>query len=178
MAKSSSLNIIIITGAESTGKTELAKQLAAFYNVKWIPELARSYVEQLNRPYTYADVEQIAKSQIEQFKMYVESKSEPVFFDTGLVITKVWFDVVYKKCPEYLIKAIAKLPKFFHLLCDTDLPWHPDSVRENGGEMRKKLSEMYKKELTNFDLPYQVVKGVGEQRLNHALSILNEFGIK
>ncbi|MEA3443367.1 MAG: ATP-binding protein, partial [Bacteroidota bacterium] len=40
---------IVITGAESTGKTELAKGLAKYYNTVWIPELARSYIENLNR---------------------------------------------------------------------------------------------------------------------------------
>ena len=60
--------IIVITGAESTGKSTLTERLANHFNAPFIPETARQYVEKLNRKYTYSDVENIAKMQIEQFR--------------------------------------------------------------------------------------------------------------
>lgn len=166
--------IIVITGAESTGKTALAKSLASYFGVNWVPELARSYVENLNRPYTYADVENIAKQQINQFTESLKTKPDLLFFDTGLIITKVWFEVVYKKCPDWLLTEIDQMPKFLHLLCHTDLPWKADSVRENGGEMRNKLTEIYTTELVKYGYPFKVVKGIGENRLQNALKLLKE----
>ena len=58
---------IVITGPESTGKTELAAQLAQSLNCKWIPELSREYIARLGRPYQYSDVEEIARLQISRF---------------------------------------------------------------------------------------------------------------
>ncbi len=168
------ISIVVITGPESTGKTELAKALSEYYNCAYEPELSRKYVSELNREYNYSDVEKIARMQIEQFEKAIKSNT-PAFFDTGLIITKVWFDVVYKKCPIWLIEAIEKLPKFNHLLCDTDLLWIPDLVRENGGEMRNKLFQKYKKELKQFGFKYKVVSGTGTQRLQNAIEILNSF---
>ena len=55
-----------IIGPESSGKSTLARYLAKRYNGIYVPEYARRYVEQLNRPYTQADVELIAHHQIEQ----------------------------------------------------------------------------------------------------------------
>ena len=53
-----------IIGPESTGKSTLAAYLANRYKGLLIPEYARTYMEQLNRPYTYEDVVAIAKHQI------------------------------------------------------------------------------------------------------------------
>ncbi len=168
---------IVITGPESTGKTELAKQLATHLKCSWVPELSRNYIANLNRPYKYSDVEDIAKMQIAQLNEAIQNSSKLVIFDTGLIITKVWFDVVYKKCPKWLVSAIDKMPKALHLLCDTDIPWVADSVRENGGKMRQKLSSIYINEFEKFGLPYVLVSGTGKLRLANSLKILNDFKI-
>ncbi|MGE4289437.1 MAG: AAA family ATPase [Salinivirgaceae bacterium] len=163
---------IVITGPESTGKTELAAQLAQSLNCRWIPELSRDYIANLGRPYQYADVEKIARLQISRFNDEQLPESPFAIFDTGLIITKVWFDVVYKKCPDWLLKAIQQQPRVFHLVCNTDLPWIADPVRENGGLMREKLLEIYQQELRNFGFPFALVSGTGENRLQKALEIL------
>jgi nicotinamide riboside kinase len=176
--KENNTNFIVVTGSESTGKTQLAEQLAQHLNCDWIPELSRKYIQQLGRSYTYTDVEAIALQQIEQFKAVQNTPSKRVVFDTGLIITKVWFDVVYDECPQWLIQTITNLPKTLHLLCDTDLEWVPDTVRENGGEMREKLSQMYANELVKFGFPYALVSGIGDNRLKNAIRIIEDFGIK
>lgn len=169
-------NIIVVTGPESTGKTVLAGQLANYFHCSWIPELSRSYVEQLNRAYTFNDVELIAKKQIEQFYAAFQ-KNEKVIFDTGLIITKVWFDVVYKRCPSWFLNEIEKLPHLYYLLCNTELPWIPDTVRENGGERREKLFQVYQNELNHFGFKFDIVTGTGVQRTQNAIALIdkNEF---
>ncbi|MDV7398455.1 ATP-binding protein, partial [Arthrospira platensis SPKY1] len=56
---------IALTGPESTGKTTLAKALAARFDTVWAPEYARTYLERLGRPYQYGDLEVIARGQRE-----------------------------------------------------------------------------------------------------------------
>ena len=63
----------------------------------------------------------------------------------------------------------------FYLLCNTDLPWVADPVRENGGEKREKLFERYKLELEHYGFDYSVVSGSGKSRIKSALMGLKHF---
>ena len=175
MAKRADTKIIVTTGAESTGKTDLCQHLASVFGAPWVPELARGYVEQLGRPYSYDDVIAIARLQLAEFEKITNAGHPLVFFDTDLIITKVWLDVVYGRCPAWIPEAIRSHPAMLHLLCKTDIPWVADNVRENGGPMREKLSEMYRNELEKFDLPYVEIGGNGEMRRQNALAAIKNI---
>jgi len=165
---------IVLTGAESTGKSTLAEALANHFHSIWIPEFARDYIEKLQEKYSYNDVEEIARKQIEIEKQ-IDTKSPMVFFDTWLIITKVWFDFVYGKHPDWLHRAILNSNIDLFLLCDTDMPWEADAVRENGGENRLKLQEIYINELQNYKFEYRMVKGANGQRIQNAINLIKDF---
>jgi nicotinamide riboside kinase len=55
--------VVTIVGAESSGKTVLAKQLAAVLSCEWVPEFAREYLENLDRSYDFEDLEAIARGE-------------------------------------------------------------------------------------------------------------------
>ena len=169
---------IAITGPESTGKTTLAIQLAELYRGNYIPELAREYVENLSHHYTYEDVETIARMQLQQYKASQSGMGQLYFFDTWLIITKVWFTWVYHKTPLWLEDEILQCPIDLFLLCLPDLPWQPDPVRENGGENRLKLLDLYRSELNHYGFNYAEVSGIGEQRLQSAIQALNNFNLE
>jgi NadR type nicotinamide-nucleotide adenylyltransferase len=172
---SNGLKKIAIIGPECTGKTTLSKQLAEYYNTQWIPEYAREFVLKLNHPYTYADVETIAQQQQQQIQANYEPLNNYIFFDTELIITKVWFDVVFKKEPEWLTKAIEESNFDLYFLCSPDLPWEPDTVRENGGKMRDKLFQIYKSELDKNNFKYFIIEGVDKVRLQKSIDILTSY---
>ena len=164
---------IVVTGAESTGKSTLTEGLAKHFNGKVIPELARGYIENIHRNYTIEDLQLIARMQIEAEK---EAANESlVFFDTWLIITKVWFDFVYGTHPEWLNQAIKSSTIDLFLLCDTDIPWIADPVRENGGENREKLQTIYKNELNKYGFRYSTISGEGEQRIENAIKIIEAY---
>jgi NadR type nicotinamide-nucleotide adenylyltransferase len=161
--------IVVITGAESTGKSTLAESLAAHFHVPLIPEFARNYVEQLNRPYNYNDVEIIARQQVKQVNAARESEYPVIFVDTWLIITKVWFEVVFRKVPEWLKDEIQSTDIELFLVCDNDLPWIPDPVRENGGEKRKLLQNKYIENIKKYNFTFQIVNGENDLRFKNAL---------
>jgi NadR type nicotinamide-nucleotide adenylyltransferase len=170
-----SMKKIVITGPESTGKSVLTRQLANYYQALYIPEYAREYIEELNRPYNYNDIEHIAHRQIADLEQYKNKATGMLFLDTYLIITKVWFDVVYKSCPQWVIDQINKKEIDLYLLCKADLPWEPDNVRENGGAMRDVLFEKYKENLESFGLNYRIISGEGNERLENAVFAINSF---
>ncbi len=167
--------IIVITGAESTGKSTLTENLAKHFSVPFIPEIARKYVENLTHKYNYTDVEAIARIQIEQFEKLRESDYPFIFIDTWLIVTKIWFDVVFNKEPVWLENEIRKTRIDLFLICEIDIPWIPDPVRENGGEKRKILHDKYIKTISDLNYPFKIVGGKNEQRFQNALKFVNEL---
>jgi len=178
MEKINRLRKIVITGPESTGKTELSKALAVRLNARWIPEYARGYVENIGRSYQYEDLEIIARYQIQQEEEESAISGNGILiFDTWLIITKVWFEVVYSKSPVWIEEYIAEANIDIFLVCSPDLPWIADPVRENGGEMRNRLFERYCLEIEKYGFKYEIVEGLGEDRLNNALKHLQSHQI-
>ncbi|MBP6609823.1 MAG: ATP-binding protein [Paludibacter sp.] len=168
---------IAIVGPESTGKSELSKALAAHYGGVFVPEYARSYVEQLDREYNWDDVCQIARKQIEEQAVYLNSAcNQPiVFFDTELIITKVWLEHCYQQVPEFVEHNISSGYYDFYLLCYPDLPWVYDPVREHGGDERMYFFQWYKREIEKTGIAYAIIKGEGE---NRAVSAINEINTR
>jgi len=167
--------IIAITGAESTGKSTLSEALANYYRVPFHGEYARDYILNLGRKYTFEDVEFIARKQLEQYNELVKSDKPLVILDTWLVITKIWFDVVFDRIPEWIEEAIRIHPVDMFLVCDIDLPWKADDVRENGGENRLQLQQRYIKTIENYNFPYRIVGGNGNARLQNAIKVIDRL---
>ena len=161
---------IAILGPESTGKTTLAQALAEHFDTEWVPEYAREYVENLKAPYTFEDVCCIARKQIELEKVFENSVSTDklVFFDTELIITKVWFEYKFKTVPEFLTERMKVGFFDLYLLCAPDLPWEADSVREHGTD-RDYFFDWYKREIEQTGKPYIIVKDIEKKRTENAI---------
>ena len=164
---------IVISGPESTGKTELAAYLAETFKGLILPEYARSYVENLDRRYTYADVEHIAGVQEQEFTQAMQKGYGYVFLDTYLVITKVWFQEAFGRMPEWIDGRLRLAGIDLFLLCYPDLEWVEDGVRENPGERRTYLFERYRAEIAGLHRPFEVIRGCGEERFRNALAAMH-----
>ena len=168
-----------IIGPESTGKSSLGQYLAKRYGATYVPEYARDYVAALRRPYTYEDVCHIARKQIEEIRAVVSGQwtvgsgqwlvdsgqttkradNAVVFFDTELIVTRVWFDYVYGAAPDWLLSAMQQYKMDTYLLTYPDIPWIPDPTRENGSdEMRLQLFHRYEQEIRALDVPYYIIR--------------------
>ncbi len=168
------LKRIAVTGPESTGKSLLTEQLARHYNTVWVPEFARSYLEKLGRPYDEDDILKIAQGQV-----WAEQEMEPkacryFFCDTELIVTKIWSEVKYKRCDPWILRGIREQQFNLYLLCDIDLPWEFDPLREHP-HMRSNLFDLYQNELTVRNLPYAIIRGVGPVRLENAVKEIERY---
>ena len=154
-----------IIGPESTGKSTLASYLAHRYGGVLVPEYAREYMEKraCASAYTYEDVVNIAQQQVQQLQNSNHGgitegyRSNVVFFDTELIITKVWFLHKFGKCPEFVEKALHDYPMDVYLLCYPDMEWVPDPVRENP-DIREYLFDWYEREIQALGIPYYIIR--------------------
>lgn len=153
-----------IIGPESTGKSTLAQYLASRYEGLFVAEHARVYLEERARErgsayaYTREDVLRIAQYQVEQLRELSEQEGV-AFFDTELIITKVWLEHKYGECPAFVEDALHQYPMDVYLLCYPDLAWEPDPVRENPN-IREYLFEWYEREVLALDVPYYIIRHV------------------
>ena len=167
---------IAITGPESTGKSTLAEKLAKHFNTDYIPEYSRTYLENFEGQYTENDVVEIAKAQHNLIIEEEKKNPEILIADTEIIVCKIWIEYVFKH-PNEMIEDLLRRQDFdLYLLCDIDLPWVYDPLRENPNiEERKELFEIYKNTLIKMNVPFGIVRGSDEERVNNSLEIIKQY---
>jgi nicotinamide riboside kinase len=87
---------------------------------------------------------------------------------------KVWCEVVFENCYTWILKQIALRQYDLIFLCNVDLPWVKDELREYPDlEFRKKLFNMYRDLLINQKTKWAEISGTDTQRLQMAVSIID-----
>jgi NadR type nicotinamide-nucleotide adenylyltransferase len=164
---------ISITGPESTGKSLLAEQLAKHYQTQWVPEFARFYLESIDRPYTYDDILVIAQKQLEN-ENRAATKCNLLFCDTDFCVTNIWCRVKFGKCHDWITSQLLQHQYDLYLLCDIDLPWQYDPLREHP-EMRSELFGMYRDLIIEHGFNFRIVQGTGAERLQCAIDFVDKY---
>ncbi|HEX8169319.1 MAG TPA: ATP-binding protein [Thermoanaerobaculia bacterium] len=162
---------LVLTGPESTGKSELAARLSRELGAPWSPEYARQYAEERGNDLSAADVEPIARGQ-----MANEDRLPPnaplVILDTDLLSTVVYARYYYGSCPRWIEDEARRRRGDLYLLMDTDVPWQADAARDAGGDTREDLFDAFRAALDEFNTRWAIVSGTGEQRVARARALL------
>jgi len=179
---------IVIVGPESTGKSTLCEQLAKHFNTLWCPEYAREYLLKNGTNYSFDDLADIARGQLaleEQHIAQVERIAKdrlssthpvPLFIDTDMYVMKVWCEFVFGKCHKFILDEIVARKYDLYLLCNTDLPWVKDELREYPDlKTRETLFYIYKDLLINQQTPWIEIKGSHEQRIQMAIEAVSRL---
>jgi NadR type nicotinamide-nucleotide adenylyltransferase len=189
------LKKIVIIGPESTGKSTLCEQLAKHYNTIWCPEYAREYLLKNGKQYNYDDLLTIAKGQIELEEKHSEevrkivtdsrnissglsnfAASQLLFIDTDMYVMKVWCEFVFGKKHRFITDQIAKRKYDLYMLCNTDLPWVKDELREYPDlETRQKLYHIYEDIMTKQATPWIMISGNYNERLQKAIAAVDNL---
>jgi len=158
---------IAIIGPESTGKSELCKQLAKEYNTIFVPEFARNYLTNLGRQYTYDDVIYIGEQQMLLEREYEKRANKILFCDTNLITIKIWLQIVFNKVPFYMDVLINQNRYDKTFLMDIDLPWENDPLREHPNR-RSEILDLHMNELKLCRTEFTLISGNGLDRLQNA----------
>lgn len=167
---------IAVTGPESTGKSVLSAQIAEYFHTTEIPEYARTYLQNFKGRYSIDDVVNIAKGQTRLIEEEKSRHPQVIVTDTEMTVCKVWTEYVFHRTPHFIEKALREQDFDIYLLCNIDLPWTYDPLRENPNiNEREEIFHLYQLILNNINAPYGIVCGTGEQRFHNALSIIKPY---
>ena len=182
------LKKIVILGPESTGKSTLCEQLAQHYETMWCPEFAREYLLVNGTNYDFEDLEIIARGQLaleDEYATLLENQSEtmmengehlPLFIDTNMYVMKVWCEFIFEKCHRFILDEIVQRQYDLYLLCNIDLPWVKDELREYPDlASRKKLYNIYEDIMINQPVPWIDINGSYEERLQKAIAAVDKL---
>lgn len=184
---------IVVIGPESTGKSTLCEKLAAHYQTIWCPEYAREYLLEHGTNYTYDNLLEIAKGQValeEEHIKKIEAKeniranthsllatSHPLLFiDTDMYVMEVWCKFVFGKTHSWILNQILQRKYDLYLLCNVDLPWVKDELREYPDlERREKLYNIYKDIMLHQSVPWVDISGNYDERLQKAINAVDKL---
>jgi NadR type nicotinamide-nucleotide adenylyltransferase len=165
---------ISLTGPESTGKSTLAAQLAAHYGTVFVPEVARTYLEENGPQYTLADLEVIAQGQLDAEEAAATHANQLLFCDTDLLVIKIWAENAFGTCPAWVLAELAQPRYALTLLLGIDLPWEADPLREHPEPaQRQHFYNLYRAELQARRWPFVEVSGSPVQRLAQACAAID-----
>jgi NadR type nicotinamide-nucleotide adenylyltransferase len=173
------LQKIVILGPESTGKSTLCEALATHYDIYQCPEYARQFLTENGLKYNYEDLLTIAKGQLtleeEWIQQSIENKKHALVIDTDMYVMKVWCEYVFQNAHTYILEQINQKKYDLYLLCDIDLPWTQDEMREYPDpKPRTELFTIYKDLLINQNTPWGIVSGTGVDRTKNAIQIIEQ----
>jgi NadR type nicotinamide-nucleotide adenylyltransferase len=184
---------VVVIGPESTGKSLLCEKLTAHYNTIWVKEYAREFLLKNGNAYTQEDLLTIAKGQIENEEKAIQLLSESgssspfgglrgltnnklLFIDTDMYVMKVWSEFVFNACDHFILNQIAERKYDCYLLCEPDIDWVKDELREYPDlETRSKLFHHYKDLMVHQHCDWVSITGDYDCRLQKAISHIDSL---
>ncbi len=165
----------VVTGPESSGKTELSKFLAKELSFSWLKERALDYLDQSQGEYGLESLVEIAKLQEDSIQEALTSNH--VIADTDLLNLFIWAEMKFGEVPLEISKNLENHLPTAYILCFPDLPWEDHPYREHPLlEDRLTIFHKHQELIAAYGVPYFIVRGEGLNRKQKALDFLqNQF---
>jgi NadR type nicotinamide-nucleotide adenylyltransferase len=168
---------VVLIGPECTGKTWLAQGLARHYVVPWSEEYARLFVEEHPRPVALADVDAIARGQIEvEDQALAEARhagSRVVIHDTDLISTEVYSRHYYGRAPEWIAPLALARRADLYLLHHPDVPWTQDGYQRAEPGRRDELFARFRDTLAALGAAVTPITGTWDRRRESAIAAID-----
>ena len=165
---------VVLTGSESTGKSTLAEALARHYQAALVPEFVRAFAERLGRPIDFSDHGAIARGQMALEDQSGADNTQLVVQDTDLLSTVVYCRHYFGTCPAWIEEAATTRRPDVYLLCESDIPWIADGVRDRGGR-RNEMQELFRVAVAASGARSLDLRGPHDQRFVRALTVIDQL---
>ena len=162
---------VVLTGSESTGKTELARALGEHFDAPVSVEFVREFAEAPERDgkIEFADHGPIARGQMAAEDAAIARATALVILDTDLVSTVVYCEHYFGRCPSWIERQARARAADLYLLMKPDIPWQPDGVRDRP-QQRDDMHELFRRKLAELGLTYVEIGGDRDARLASAIA--------
>lgn len=168
--------LIACVGPESSGKSTLATTMGVRLRAVVVPELARAMLTRADG-YDLANVEAIARAQLNAERSALAAGHDPIVLDTDLTVIAIWCAVRFGSVPGWIDRALASATPRTWLLLEPDLPWQADPLRENPHD-RERLYGLYESLLGRLvaasGSAHRLVRIAGSDRLDRALAAVGQ----
>lgn len=170
---------VVLAGAESTGKTTLARDLAAALGAHWVREYGRDYTyeklaaagttDMARLVWTTDDFVAIARAQNALEADAASRGGRVLVCDTDTLATALWHErYLGARSPE--VEALElDAPSLYLLTHHDDVPFAADEIRD-GEHMRAWMTGRFVERLSERGLRWRFVRGDREQRVHDALA--------
>jgi nicotinamide riboside kinase len=170
---------IALLGAESTGKTQLAAELAGHLrsqgkSVAVVPEFLREWCERAGR--TPRPEEQMAIAQEQERRVDAAARtSQIVIADTTALMVAIYSAMLFEDGALYGFALERQRGYDLNLLTGLDLPWVADGLQRDGAHVREPVDTLVREALASAGADFRVVYGSGAERLANALAAMGSL---
>jgi len=170
--RSTLIRRVVVVGAESTGTTTLARDLAEHLRTVWVPEFGREWTDLrpggIGAPWVTAEFDLVAREQARMEDAGARLAPRPVLVcDTDVLATAVWHER-YVGSGSASVEAMAKtrVPDLY-LLTGDEIPFVQDGMRD-GEHLRGWMTRRFREVLAAQPAPWLEVTGSPTERLTAA----------
>ena len=160
---------VCVVGAESTGTTTLARDLAGHYGCEWVPEYGRAYCEQrLARAATIEwstdDFVHIAVRQQADEDAAARRGGRLLICDTDALATSIWHERYLGTTSAETMRLADARSYALYILTGDDIPFVQDGTRD-GEHIRGWMTDRFRQALSARSEPWIEVRGSRAERL-------------
>ncbi|WP_044874172.1 AAA family ATPase [Pseudomonas sp. LFM046] len=165
------MNVLVLTGPESSGKSWLGAAIQAEFGGLLVGEYVRHFIDREQRDTCYADIPAIARGQLEWEDRARATAPELLILDTHLLSNILWSRKLFGDCPNWLESELLARRYDLHLLLSPlDVEWVSDGQRcQPELAERQAFFDDCRAWLDSTGQVYEVVEGDRESRRRHVL---------
>jgi HTH-type transcriptional repressor of NAD biosynthesis genes len=163
---------ICFYGPESTGKSTMARKMAALYNTEFVPEVSREIID--SNVFTLDDIIAIGKAQTARVKETAKKANKLLFCDSDVITTEIYCRHYLGQIPPILFELEKEISYDRYFLFDIDVPWVADGLRDLG-ERREEMFEIFREELDKREIPYHLLRGDFASREKKLIEEMNKY---
>lgn len=172
---------VAVLGAESTGKSTLCAALAEYYDTLWVPEYLREFVEVRQRTPEEHEQIHIATTQLAREKIALENATPSgknfLFCDTTPLMTAIYSRFYWGRI-EHSLAELARSTVYDHTVVTApDGVWVADGLLRESPAVQQTIHDMLLARLAEMEIPYLLVAGDHEQRVQQVQQYLPGTGV-